>query len=424
MFISNILLIINALAYFLVFFLYQKREKVLGAGSIIILLYTGSAVASIFLFNHSYSAGQYDAIKFFPFVYLLTTLIIAFQPIVAFKEWKHKTIIQPNKTAFYALVIFIIFLVVAKLPYIFDSFSDNLMQMTADATYFSDVYQESTDGFVSDTASQSNLLSIFYNLLSSFSIFLFFYYLTFEKRNALITVGLLVSLLIAPLDDIANARRGGTIGVILLIITLYFLFRPYYKKKIKKIVSIIMGLSVTFFAIGVILITNSRFSQTFLEEDYASYSVLMYYGQPQINFNNYGLNAGGIRYGDRTITVAKKIVDPAAADTYRKRLNKYSSMKMNESVFYTFVGDFTLDFGPFLAFFIICLGSIFFRKMIKNWNVIYFYQLIPLYIIIYLFIRGWPLFPFANVTGNSLFILYILLYLYFKIFKQGAKIAQ
>lgn len=424
MLISNILLIINALAYILVFWLYQKKVKVLGAGSVIILLYTGSAVASIFLFNHSYSAGQYDGIKFFPFVYLLTMLIIAFQPIVAFQEWKHKKIIQPNKTAFYALVIFIIFLAVAKLPYIINSFSDNLMQMAADATYFSDVYQESSESFVSDTSSQSNLLSIFYNLLSSFSIFLFFYYLTFEKRNGLITIGLLLSLIIAPLDDIANARRGGTMGVILLIITMYFLFRPYYNRKIKKIVGIIMGLSVAFFAIGIILITNSRFSQTYLEEDYASYSVLMYYGQPQLNFNNHGLNAGGIRYGDRTVTVVKKIVDPAAADTYRKRLNKYSSMKMNESVFYTFVGDFTLDFGPFVAFFIICLGSMFFRNMINNWNVIYFYQLIPLYIIIYLFIRGWPLFPFANVTGNSLFILYVLLYIYFNVFKKGAKFAQ
>ena len=78
-------------------------------------------------------------------------------------------------------------------------------------------------------------------------------------------------------------------------------------------------------------------------------SIEWYYGQSFLNFNNYGLDAGGIRYGDRTANFFKSFLFDDVPHNFVERREKYSHLKIDDYYFYTFVGDFTIDYGPILA---------------------------------------------------------------------------
>jgi len=100
---------------------------------------------------------------------------------------------------------------------------------------------------------------------------------------------------------------------------------------------------------------------------------------------------------------------------YAHRMEKYQELKLNEGLFSTFVGDFVVDFGPILAFIIIVIMSIIFSRMIAHkGRVVPMHKLIPAYILGYIILCGWHLYPFADFGGNLSLFIGFLLYFYFK----------
>jgi len=90
---------------------------------------------------------------------------------------------------------------------------------------------------------------------------------------------------------------------------------------------------------------------------------------------------------------------------------------MDESVFYTFVGDFTLDYGAIVTAFIFLLFSfLFVRKTKVIGNTIQIHQLFLLFFILCVCVQGQVgLFTFADVGGNLKIIAFILVYFWFKL---------
>lgn len=56
-------------------------------------------------------------------------------------------------------------------------------------------------------------------------------------------------------------------------------------------------------------------------------------------FNNYGMDANGIRYGDRTAPLIRKLLGLKTSTNYYERRFVYSKMLVNDSYFITFIGD-------------------------------------------------------------------------------------
>lgn len=147
----------------------------------------------------------------------------------------------------------------------------------------------------------------------------------------------------------SQGLRGGTITALLTIIGGYMLFRRFLSKKINKVITRIGMISVAVIAVPIIAITVSRFGK---EQAGVTGFVNWYVGQGSLYFNNYGLDNGGIRHGDRTMSFFKRFIDKDTPKNFVERRDKDRFLEIDDNFFSTFVGDFTLDFGPIIPVFI------------------------------------------------------------------------
>ena len=97
-------------------------------------------------------------------------------------------------------------------------------------------------------------------------------------------------------------------------------------------------------SLPIVAITISRFDER--SSSGVSGAISWYVGQGSLYFNNYGLDAGGIRNGDRTANLFKRLIDSETPKNFVERRDKYYYLEMDDYYFTTFVGDFTIDYGP------------------------------------------------------------------------------
>ena len=144
-----------------------------------------------------------------------------------------------------------------------------------------------------------------------------------------------------------------------------------------------------------------------------------YIGQGSLYFNNYGLDAGGIRNGDRTMYLVKRVIDPDTPKNFVERREKYHNLKIDDYYFYTFVGDFTIDFGPVPAFIIFVVFNLIVLMLIRPRDgTIQVYQLLLLYFSMCICMQGgMTLFSYSDFAGLRIVVI-ILLYLYLRYHEQ------
>lgn len=415
---DTIYLVINALLYFITFAVYQRKIRRFTVVSALLLFYGISAAVAVHLFNHPLSSGIFKEITLLPLLYLYGMLILTFSPLFKTDRFYHKEIERPSPLVYNVFCILIIVIMLMNIGQTFRNFGTTFNSMIMNSDAAADIYDD-IKTIAKDTGSGiSNLLSVLQNLFADFPIFLLIYQLTQPKKNVIITIGLILAALVSPMTSITVASRGALVNFLIGIAMWYIFMRPWISRKTKRYFGIISLSLLSVFMVAFLLITNSRFSKEYMEEDYALYSLENYYGQPFLNFDNYGLDAGGIRYGDRTATGIKGLFVgfDNVPKNYVERVLKYNQLKINETSFYTFVGDFTIDFGPVFAALIFIVFALFFRSQLQiNGNKIPFHKLIIVYLLISILCKGLPLFPYSNIIGNLKLLLFIVVYWYFHI---------
>lgn len=343
-------------------------------------------------------------------------LMLFFWPILKYDAYKIDEI--QKVPSIYLLIISIIFIVASlvQLPTIISDFAFSIKKLLTSSSGGLDLYHKSLAGArLLGDGNISNFGSIISNTYGKFGILLFFYYLTLQKRSKLILIGLFISTIISILSSISLGQRGLIIDTLLSMIITYFALRRFFQPKVNRIIKIVGGWMLLAALIPVIALTISRFGN---DKKGSMSSVYYYGGQENLNFNNYGLDAGGIRYGDRTFPLFKRILGfENVPKNFVERRAKYQHLKMDDESFYTFVGDFTLDFGPITATIIFVFFSIFvvIKTKIRN-GIIRFHQLILLhFVMIVCMLGGMKLYPFSDVGGNLQLIGYFIAYMFFRL---------
>lgn len=93
----------------------------------------------------------------------------------------------------------------------------------------------------------------------------------------------------------------------------------------------------------------------------------------------------------------------------------YPNLKVDDSQFTFFVGEFVIDFGPILAFIIISLAAYYFYKKIIT-NEYDFGTILILSLAYNIVVIGFTLFPYSEISGN-LSIIYTIFWIFvFKYF--------
>ena len=397
------------------FYFLSKKKRHFDAGSLLLVLLVLYSISSLFLYNEA--KNDFGLIRFFPFCYLYLMFMLAFMPILKYNAYKIASIVPPNVIWIKILSIIFIFSTFARLPDIATNFFNGLKAMLIDISAAGDIYNE-TMRISSSTLGDnkiSNLAAIISNLFSNFGVLLLFYNLTLKKKNNFIVIGLALSCLILMLGNIAISQRGPVVEMVLTLLVTFLLFNTFIPLQIKRKVQRIGAIFMLLILIAIIVLTIGRFQNW---GNGPLSSVYTYIGQQNLYFNKYGLDNGGIRYGDRTVPLFKRILgfENVPVGFWERRVKYQDKIIINDEKFISFVGDFTLDFGPYITPFIF----LFLTLLVLNRTKIYkgqiaFHQLILLHLVACICVQGsMKLFTFAD-NGNLQLLLYIFLYYFFKL---------
>lgn len=396
--------------WILTFIGYHFMAKRIDSGSAIIGTYILYGIFSLITLNDPIFSSNYKELKIFPYIYLYVMILISMSPII-YQHCHYTKEIEDPKTRMWTILGWVIAIsAVLMLPTIISNFGTGIVKLFTDSDAGKDAYMEQVEGAESAGGKIRNLPAVIFNALSDFCVFIFFYLLTQNKKKKLLIIALFCAMMIAIIIPITNGQRGGVIMEVMTIIGGYMLFRQYINRKINKVITKIGVILMITVSLPIAAITMSRFSSV---GPSVSSFLTWYVGQGSLYFNNYGLDDGGIRNGDRTINLFKRIVVSDTPKNYTERREKYHNLEIDDDLFSTFVGDFTIDFGPIAAFIIFLIFNTYILSKIRQKDeMAKLDKLLLVYFAICVNMQGgMALFSFSD-TANLRLIVFAFIYAY------------
>lgn len=351
---------------------------------------------------------QKAPIRLFPFIYLFVCIIIACIPVLKYNESKINQIEAPSYSLLNAFTVIYLFAAIIVMPDIIKNIIDNSVAILSDVDAGKNAYFES-HALVSDSGySLSNIFAIIFGVFSDAAIIVFFYYLIYYPQKKIIIVLFVVSIVVQILSNITEGLRTGTVLKSLSFLVAYITMRGFLSKNQRRVFKTVGSVFGAFVLLLVLGVSISRFGDS---DEGMRTSVLVYVGQGNINFNEYVLDETSIRYGDRTANGFKQLLGMDPPPSIEAVRQTYSSMRINDSHFYTFVGDFVLDYGAVVTVILFIVFSFLFCIMTKTRNGrVGLGQLIMLFFCMNVVTKGgFYLFPYAfkgNLSILGSFLIY------------------
>lgn len=383
---NNILAIGYLVLWVATFIWYHFKYQTLDAGSAIIGMYIIYAIFSIFAINDELFSMAFNPLKLAPYIYLYGMMMVALAPIT-YTHFHPTSTIEDSHTRILTFLSWFIFVcAILMLPKILSEQTGGLLSILSDASAGNEAYEEQIEKVSSSGSTIRNLPAIIYNSLSDLPPFLLFYFLKENKKNISIICALVITILISIYTPISQGLRGSAVATMLTLLGGYSLFRKYLSKKVNKLITRLGYAFVIIIAVPIIAITVSRFGK---EQAGVSGFVNWYVGQGSLYFNNYGLDNGGIRNGDRTMNLFKRFIDKDTPKNFVERRDKDRFLEIDDNFFSTFVGDFTLDFGPIISIFIFIAFNVLIIALIRPKNdKLKVYQLLLIYLTACISLQG------------------------------------
>lgn len=383
--------------FLVAFFKFSSRK--LGASTYLFFVVFFCSVCSYYTFIDPWNPEDYKEITLFPFIYLYLMVIITSLPAIRFDRSLITSIQKPSQGLLDFIAWSYIICTILTIPSEMQDFGSNVIATMAGAG--ADLYIDKTSGYDTAGTGISNFPSIIGGFFYFPSIVIAFYYLTLDNnKRKKVMLFLFLSFTYRLVYNIFSGQRGGMVREFFFLASYYAMFYRFYSDRIKKIVNrvvVIIGIALL---VPFMLLTISRFDDAL---GGPTTSMLCYTGQSSLFFNNYGLDDNGIRYGDRVAAGFKILLGfDNVPKNFVQRRQKYPRLYINDESFYTYVGDFTIDFGPIVGGLIMILFSLYFTSRLKIYRrEIKFYQLMILGTIVGIISQGYlKLFPFSGLTGN------------------------
>lgn len=404
---STIILILNSLLYIVTFAIYQKRTKTFQMGSFVLLFYSLLSVGSIWLYNIN-SAWRFEPITVFPLLYLYVVLMIAFYPLLKFSNEKINNIRMPDDKIMGAISYVTI---IVYLCYFLQTILSNFtLSSLFNPENLARIYEVKSDNVGIDDG-KINIFGVLKNVFESILWILFMY--NWIQKKKLLTIGVFMAIIISVFNSLAWGARGPLVFIIMQVPFVYFVFSPLMSQEMRrKYLATVVGFVILIFVGGVAL-TLGRFEDT---TNFTIADIVLYYASSNfIMFDNYVLDAGGCRYGDRVFPLLRVLLGLDTAGDFKTRRFLYPNLKIDDSQFMFFVGEFVIDFGPIFAFLIISFAAYYFYKKtaVHKYD---FGTILILSLAYNIVVIGFTLFPYSEIGGN-LSIIYIIFWVFvFKYF--------
>lgn len=405
-------LILYISLWMIAFFAHQRRIKYFGAGSAILLMFLFYSIASCYLFFTADSiVFNQKPLRVLPFLYLFLCLIIASFPVLKYNEVSIVQIIPPTSSILHIFTYIYLFCALMRIPEVLSNLSTGITMILLDVDAGQALYEDA-HYIGSSTGGISNLFAIIYNVFADASIIIFFYYLIYYPKRKILLYVFGISIVVQILTQISMGLRTETVTKSMSFVIAYITMRHFMQPQLRRKLLIIGGVFVGFLMVLLIALSLSRFGDR--EGGFES-GTINYIGMGNLVFNESVWDAKGTRNGDRTANSFKTLMGfdgvPKNIEAVR---SKYASVGVDDSVFYTFVGDFVLDYGLLMTPVIFILFSaLFCRITTPRRGRLQMHQLIALYFVMCVVVQG-GFYLFSYSFGNNLVIIgFIVLYLLF-----------
>ncbi|WP_106830936.1 O-antigen polymerase [Parabacteroides pacaensis] len=414
---SNQALILNIVIWGLTLILFYRRRKPIDSAVFLLSTFFIFSVCSYLIYNVPYGGFRGERITLLPLLYLYVMIMLTMSPILRFNIQKIETFPDPPFKVLDILVWGFIICMIIKLPSDLMRIQDGISTIMLDQgrELYSDVMNESR---INGGAYIISSLPTIYTNLTTEIILLIAFYNFYKKRKKKLTTVVLIALAFTPFSSLANGQRGGAFDVIIIAIGTYFLFAPLLENKIRRIAKITGIVFLVGVLVPTVALTKSRFGSS---DNFVLNSVYSYMGQQNLNFDIYAFDNNGLRYGDRVFPLFKKMLGfEDVPDDFWQRRKKYPNLKINDEVFIGYIGDFLLDFGPWISTILFIVFTSIFLSLTKlRHRKCEFYQLLVIQFVLTLGLQGGlKLYPFADTFGLKIFS-FGLLYIYLKLYKQN-----
>jgi len=405
-----------SLLLFLTLLIYWFKKKTFDLGFLILTVWTISSFFSVYCFIEQNVTIRYS-VELAPLLFLYLSLIYSFSPILKLKD---NTILKlsGNKRFIYILSLFVIGISIIPFfenlihllkNYSSSNFNENIVQIN-DLRRVGSVLS-----WMSSVGRICNNISIILFILSPL---LLFYWIPRKNVSIIFKLLLLLPILQNLLYGFNSSSRAYLNGVIIIVMVAFILLRKTLPNKLARNV-IKTGMIVgTLFIISFIYITVVRFNLS-MKDTHADFTMLdfisIYAGESAIRFNDMW-NSHALMNGDNTLPFFKYIL---GFDSLTSNIQIYEYWEkqtgISGNLFYTFVGDFVGDFGPFGSLIIITLFIIpLFRCYPKN-GIISLYKIYYILIWSYICLFGFTYYPFKTWFGGLILFVNVLVLVILKI---------
>lgn len=372
-------LIVNAAAYVLLLLIYQKKKRRIDIGTFVLCAWVIGSIGSVWYYTQPWTPVSYPNITVWPLIYIFLLNLIMFFPFLRY-----------NYSGIYRVETFKLDKVFRSMSIVFGLCSIlPLLNLLYDMTYISLAGSFLANMYGADE-NKADLLFLplikpFFSVIRHFPdfvVFLLFYNLAKKKANMLVILGLTSAITILFLFSMLSGSRGGILTLVVRIIFYAFFMRsmiPHhtFRKFIKVSVT-----GLVFVVIGVSLISISRhdaFHTRGVRNNAMSTWISQYMGEGIVKFDDTLWYSETTLGGRQTLPIIYSIFDPIAKDSDKYFARNERISKNTLTVFYTYIGDFYIDFGRVGAIFAIIVLSIIIKRILKvRHQSISMFRLIPL----------------------------------------------
>lgn len=366
---NHVLVAINAIAYIIPLILYYKKKRQIDIGFLFYMIFAVSAIGSFWYYSQEDVDLYYPNIELSAFIYLWLMINFCLLPLYQ-TNLRKITYIDDRGIAPLLDGLSIMFVVLSLLPIV------SLLSKVSLSMFVGNdlgrMYESDADKSALYFSGISKYCFALIRRFEDILIILFFYQLSKAKKNWTLINAMWLPIGLFVLFKVASGSRGGVMSTFIAFFAMALFLRNTFEQKtfayIRKI-----GLVFTSFIILVVsAISISRF---FFSVSAASSKATLdrwisqYLGEGMVRFNDTIWNNDILMNGDQNIIFLKHLLGFDVIENYDTFMMFYEAkLGLPVNVFYTFIGDWVLDFGIIGTIVVVVLFYILFKKLLNSYK--------------------------------------------------------
>lgn len=366
---NHVLVAINAIAYIIPLILYYKKKRQIDIGFLFYTIFAVSAIGSFWYYSQEDVDIYYPNIELSAFVYLWLMINFCLLPLYQ-TDLRKITYIDDRGIAPLLDGLSIMFVVLSLLPIV------SLLSKVSLSMFVGNdlgrMYESDADKSALYFSGISKYCFALIRRFEDILIILFFYQLSKAKKNWTLINAMWLPIGLFVLFKVASGSRGGVMSTFIAFFAMALFLRNTFEQ---KTFAYIRKIGVVFTSFIIVVVSAISISRFFFSVSAASSRATLdrwisqYLGEGMVRFNDTVWNNDILMNGDQNIIFLKHLLGFDVIENYDTFMMFYEAkLGLPVNVFYTFVGDWVLDFGIIGTIVVAVLFYILFKKLLSSYK--------------------------------------------------------